>query len=184
MKGIMCLLSGISNSCGIPSFTSLSGLLYPKVRRYYLGSTHALPEPPMRTFRNASGTPPPVADWCDAGRLAWFHQLDEGCCNCAGSVPGWDYEWGMHVADSHPNSETEGGLPGDWTCQGPLEGDREPSQSTTHISNLLPWYAPRVSGRIGDGDHLPWGQDYPTVRPWGRRSSLWSSWISGRPTTP
>ena len=99
---------------------------------------------------------------CDAGRLEWRHQLDEGGRHCAGRIPGWDAGRRMQMADSRPHSEREGGFPGDRTSRYPLEGDREPSQAPAHGRNILPWHSLQVSGETGDGDHRPLGQSPPT----------------------
>ena len=44
--------------------------IHPGGRRDFLGGTQASPEPLGLTFRNASGTPPPVANGCDEEQLA------------------------------------------------------------------------------------------------------------------
>ena len=64
-------------------------------------------------------------------------QLADVGCHRTGSVPGWDTGRRMNIADSRPHSEREGGLPGGWTSQGPLEGNCNSSEPLTHISNLL-----------------------------------------------
>ena len=69
---------------------------------------------------------------------------------------------GMHMADSPPNSEREGGLPGNRTCRGPLESGSEPSQPPAGGSNLISRHAPRVSGGTEDRDRRPRVQDTPT----------------------
>ena len=59
------------------------------------------------------------------------------------------------MADSRPNSKKEGRLTGDWSRQGPLEGNYDPSQPPAHGSDLLPRQAPQVFGGTWDWD-LGW----------------------------
>ena len=67
------------------------------------------------------------------------------------------------MTDGHPNYKSEGGLPRDWTCRGPLESGREPSQPPAHGNDIISRFAPRVLGGPGDGDRRPRCQADPTA---------------------